>query len=296
MRKLEVVRQKDGCFAISCFDKQLVVEADEVKTLYNGRAVVVKNNGKWTLYGMSYYVAFGDVIFFEGIYKIVEDIYDFKSLENVFVFKKSDGWFFFFFSKALWHIGQESVREKRINNFAKICDSSINVDSLEICSKYEACGVTPNRYWYGYCVRTDDGKMFLLFSQTFDIYGACNDKCVRIFGYRLIKSYNNIARIYTDSKRRKFVVGTLGGDFGNTFSDYCLGCSSLGDGYFLLKRGKKTKLILVASERCIYTNLTDWGIHEITKLEVNHDELSSRWLIDGKEENFFYYGMNVVKD
>lgn len=294
MSYIQYSRLEDGKYCIKNYHDQYIVSADEIHILYHNRAIILKNNGLWTLYASSREGGNGDrSILYYGLYKFIDNILDYKSVEDGFAFKKADGWYFLFFSEALWYISDNKTREIRIDNPLKICDNPINVTVLRTCSKY-GNGVSEyggDGYLYGYTIETDNDNKYLVYGQNMSVFDHCNTELIKIYDYKLIKGSKNIAKIYLTTKKRTYVIGSLCDNYGHNFTEECTGFTDMGDGCIILRKGENTAVYKIDEDRFIQKYIP-WGKHEIIKFPAD-SKGHLTFSVDGKKIKFDNLGNKI---
>ena len=292
MAKISYTRQEDGrtCL-ISCDHHCVSTHAEEVRFLHGERAVIVYSDGKWTLYATSRNGGSKENIHYNGLYMFISDILDYKAIEDGFLFKKEDGWFFMFFSEALWYISNKEVRDERNNNFVKICDKDENISSFKICANfkcYYGANDEPNDYFYGFVIETTKKKQFIVYGGNMSVFGPCQDELIRIYGFKRLKESENMAQIYLTPEKEKFVIGSLVGEFGHHFSEECTDYKVLDDDCLLLKNGDENALFCIIDDLYL-KELVPFGKYSIIKLPSVSSDI--RIFVDGTEKTFSRFSL-----
>ena len=246
MSEINVTPMEKGMLEIACDGIKYEVQGEEFHHLYHDRAVVVRHQDKWTLYTNAYTNVGDYPYWFGGVYKLLDDILEYKCVEAAFAYRTENGWYFLNFIHALWYIDRESVRELRANNFLRLGD---NLTSLEKCGGFKN-GPNANEhdaYIYGYAVEVD-GNKYLVYNCNMGVYNVCNYELVQFHKYVPIKGYANLAKVYLRPNTKKFVIATLANEGGSNYSEEASKIIKVSDSFWMLQQGKKTALYGITKE------------------------------------------------
>lgn len=283
LKFLEWKQTSEKSFQVYYEDESRKIEAEEIEGIFMRReryhGLMAKKDGKYSLYLKS----LGGLGYYNGCYKFEKDILDYKEFGDFLIYKKEDGWYAIKFHSTLWNIHNQFVRHNRIKGINRFCGPDVEIlevkaEKVEDGFRYGICNTI-------YTANTSDG-IFFFYGKNGSVYYELPTECVHCYKYSKIKGYKHMARIYLDKNSRYFVIGRIscGGYAGRPdITDKCLSLKDVGNGYFVMGKGKQKKLIYM--EKYFTNTLVDWGKHEITKLSEFSDG-TVHFSVDGEEMVF----------
>ena len=244
---------------------KLDVKAEKIINLIDKVAIMVKNKGKYSMYMQRIKESNGQYYSY-GIYKIIDEIIDYKYSNNLLLFRKDDGWYFLFFD---YLINYSNDNKNNKMYFPRMCEEFVQILNVKVFKTKNVL----NEEKESYIITTNYGT-FILSKSNDKKFG----KFVQFFGYENIIGYENLVKMYMEFSGKVIKIGRL---TDCVTSDSCAKFEDMGDGFFILNRKyqyrkEQCKLIFFGEREPLQT-CVEWGNHKIIRLDkVN------MWSIDNR--------------